>query len=108
MNNLGALLNFVEFNDIERDSFGRCYFDADVTIYASGNGGAESTEVRISFANGDPEQLTITEGGNFIAGQVPLGYKVSHGVWVHTNGILVVTGNYNRRFDYNTEVRLAR
>ena len=48
---------------------------------ASGRGGAETLEIRISFASGDSEQLTIYSGAVLEAGKLPLSYKADLDTW---------------------------
>jgi len=105
MHNNIALSEFVEFNKIKRDDFGCCRFPADVVIRASGNGGAETVDARISFASGDQEQVVLKAAGSFVAGKVPLGYSTDFGKWTHQDGVLTIKGNYRKLFDYITEIR---
>lgn len=108
MSNIQALSDFVSYCGIKRDAFGRCRFRADVEMRASGHGGVDVVDVTISFASGDREQLSLGEGSDFQAGQVPLGYSTDHGSWEHADGVLTIRGNYRGRFDYETEVRVEQ
>ena len=54
-----ALSDFVEYHKLRRDPFGRCRFQADVTIMASGRGGVETLGATVSFHSGDTDQLTL-------------------------------------------------
>lgn len=106
MSNIDALSDFVEHNGVKRDPFGRCRFDADVTIRAGGRGGAETLPARVSFASGDTDQLYIENGSVLKAGEVPLSYRTDFGDWRHKDGRLLVSGRY-KSFDYETEVMVA-
>lgn len=108
MSNGAALHDFVEFHDLDRDSFGRCRFTADVTIRAGGRGGAETMPARISFASGDREQLSLEGGSVLKPGEVPLGYSIDYGEWSHEDGTLTISGSYRRMFDYVTEITVER
>ncbi len=102
-NNDVVLRQFVEDAKLKTDDFGRSSFEADVLIKAQGSGGLESAEVRVSFANGDNEQVQVEETGSLVAGKVPLGYNTDFGTWSTASGVLRIKGTY-KRVKYETTI----
>lgn len=108
INNDVVLRQFAADAGLKSDGLGRAKFTADAEISARGNGAADTTNCRVSFANGDTDQVRLDETEDLVAGKVPLGFNTDFGNWSTQGGVLTITGTYPGLGAYTATIQRER
>lgn len=103
-----VLRQFAEDAGLKLDDFGRASFDADAQISARGKGAAGTTNCRVSFANGDTDQVRLDATEDLVAGKVPLGFNTDFNKWSTAGGVLTIAGTYPGLGAYTATIQRER
>lgn len=105
INNMLALIKFIEENGLKRNPNGAGEFSAMLEINGGGIGGVDILTGYFRLDSGSSEQLSFPDSSFFEVGKHPLSYKTDYGEWKCVDGVLSIEGHY-KNYDYIATIQV--